>query len=212
MVDRRSRQRDARKAGLIAAAQRRIEGAGLQNLRARDIAADTGSALGGLYNVFADLDDLILHVNAGTLARLRRLAEEQSAGAGGPRAAMQALAAAYLAFARENFSLWRALFEHRLAAEKPLPDWYETAQAGLIHLIATPLRALDPTLDADALLVRARTVFGAVHGVVAISLENRFVGVPEADLERELATFVDTIVTGAEARRGAGQASASDGS
>ena len=46
MTDRRKLHRESRKAALIAAAQSRIESAGLRNLRARDVAADTGSALG----------------------------------------------------------------------------------------------------------------------------------------------------------------------
>ncbi|TIW14977.1 MAG: hypothetical protein E5V70_05110 [Mesorhizobium sp.] len=39
-------------------------------MRARDITADAGCALGALYTAFADLDKLILHVNSATLARL----------------------------------------------------------------------------------------------------------------------------------------------
>lgn len=196
MNERRERDREARKAALVAAARGRIQRAGLQNLRARDVASDTGTALGGLYNVFEDLDDLILHVNGETLLLLGQFAGERLAQSSSPRGALQALAGAYLAFARENYRLWSALFEHRMASERPLPDWYETAQASLIHLIAEPLRSLDPMLDGDAVLVRARTIFGAVHGVVAIALEDRFVGVPKADLARELELFVDMIVAG----------------
>jgi len=35
-----------------------------------------------------------------------------------------------------------------------------------------------------------------VHGIVAISLEDRFIGLAPTDLEAELLNFVDTLVTG----------------
>lgn len=194
----RGAKREGLRESLIKAAEARITRSGLAGLRARDVTADVGSALGGLYNAFADLDDLILHVNAGTLARLRRLAEARLAETADPRAALQALAAAYLAFARENHTLWSALFEHRLEGDKPLPDWFMAEQTALIHLIGKPLEALAPSLNETARLMRSRTLFGAIHGIVVISTERRFVGVPDEALAGELARFVDIVVSGME--------------
>src|SRR5262249_10067582 len=62
-VARRRKLRDA----LIAAAERTIEADGLRGLRARDLALRVGCAVGAIYNVFADLDDLVFAVNALTL-------------------------------------------------------------------------------------------------------------------------------------------------
>lgn len=201
MAGKREAKREEFRARLVEAASARIARSGLKGLRARDVTGDTASALGGLYNAFADLDDLVLHVNSATLGRLRALARTRAERAQGPHETLEALALAYLAFARDNHALWSALFEHRLAPERPLPDWHRAEQATLIQTIAVPLRELAPDLSEDALLVRARTLFAAIHGVVAIALENRFVGVPEADLEGELRSFVDVIVRGMEATR-----------
>lgn len=203
MTKERRPGREGLRARMVAAAEARIRDGGLAALRARDVTADVGTALGGLYNLFADLDDLILHVNSRTLTRLLRLAEERTATAQGPHGALKALAEAYLDFSRENPELWRAVFDHRMAPDKQIPDWYRNEQATLIRIIVAPLKRLEPELDEDALLVRARTFFAAVHGIVSISTENRFVGVPEADLGRELARFIDIIVTGSEALRAA---------
>ena len=63
-ADRRQSLRD----GLIAAAEQAIAAEGLAGLRARDLARQVGCALGAIYNVFADLDDLIIAANARTLA------------------------------------------------------------------------------------------------------------------------------------------------
>ena len=71
----------------------------------------------------------------------------------------------------------------------------------LMDVIAEPLAELQPNLSAEDRASRARTLFGAVHGVISISLEARFVGVPMERLERELDEFVLTIAAGSKARQ-----------
>jgi AcrR family transcriptional regulator len=194
----RAAKREDLKDRLIEAAEARIRASGLQGLRARDVTADAGCALGALYNAFADLDDLVLHVNSVTLARLGSALDQEAARAIGPRAQFKALAKAYLTFARDNRALWTALFEHRLLPGAVAPDWYLEEQAVLIQDLVAPLAALRPELDKSALLMRARTLFSAVHGIVAISLEGRFIGLAATDLEHEVLSFVDSMVTGIE--------------
>ncbi len=89
---------------------------------ARDVTEDAGCALGALYNVFEDLDGLILEVNAQTLAALDADVEAATTGAGDAGQRLRYLGQRYLAFARANEKLWRALFELRLAGGRHLPD------------------------------------------------------------------------------------------
>lgn len=70
MKTKREEQRDDLKKRLVDAAEARIAAGGLSGLKARDVTADAGCALGALYNVVEDLDRLILLVNSRTLARL----------------------------------------------------------------------------------------------------------------------------------------------
>lgn len=198
MTMKQSAKREDLKERLVQAADARIRISGLQGLRARDITADAGCALGALYNAFADLDDLVLHVNSLTLARLGVALDAEAARAIEPRSKLKALAHAYLSFARDNRALWAALFEHRMQPGIAAPDWYLAEQAVLIQDLVAPLAALLPELDRLALLVRARTLFSAVHGIVAISLDNRFIGLAAPDLESEVLRFVDTFVDGIE--------------
>lgn len=204
MTTKRDAKREELRAKLIEAARTRIRETGLQSLRARALATDVGSALGGIYNAFADLDALILQVNATTLAALQQKIRQRIAGITEPRALLRELALTYLDFAREHHRLWSALFEHRLQSGEHMPDWYRGEQAMLIESLIAPLQALNPELDRSALLVRARTFFAAVHGIVTISTEQRFIGVPETDLGQELERFVDILVAGSEAMRARG--------
>ena len=109
---------------LIAHAETRIKADGLKNLRARDLAKDAGCALGAIYNVFGDLNDLVLAVNARTFHRLGAAVAETLAQA--PQNATQQLIAmshAYHRFAAENFNAWRALFDIERPAGEAAPDW-----------------------------------------------------------------------------------------
>src|SRR5215210_5457493 len=69
-------RRENLKEALVAAAERTIKIRGLRGLKARDLAAEAGCAVGAIYNVVTDLDDLILAVNARTLAALERALKE----------------------------------------------------------------------------------------------------------------------------------------
>lgn len=198
MTAKRDAKREDLKGRLVAAAEAHIQSSGLGGLRARDITADAGCALGALYTAFADLDELILHVNSITLERLGAALREEATSALEPRGKLKALAKAYLGFARDNRMLWAALFEHRMAPGVPVPEWHLAEHAVLIQHLVEPLAALRPTADTPELLARARTLFSAVHGIVAISLEDRFIGLAPTDLEAELLNFVDVLVTGLE--------------
>ncbi|KQS88135.1 MULTISPECIES: TetR/AcrR family transcriptional regulator [unclassified Rhizobium] len=201
MAGKREEKREDLKARLIEAARNRISADGLANLRARDVTQDAGCALGGLYTVFADLDELIIHVNSGTLKALEASLTLQEVKDRTPTDRMRNLAKGYLAFAVHHRHLWKALFDHRPAEGQPSPEWHLQEHMFLMDVIAEPLAELQPSLSAEDRASRARTLFGAVHGVITISLEARFVGVPMERLERELDEFVQTIAAGSKARQ-----------
>jgi AcrR family transcriptional regulator len=177
------------KARLVAAGTDLIRDQGLKGLRARDIAERAGAALGGLYTVFPDLDGLILTVNSGTLKRLETALETAIPREAGIEDTFLNLSLAYLRFALAEKNLWAALFEHRMPEGVAVPDWHLAEHAFLIGLIAVPMAARMPDATAEDIAIRARTFFSAVHGVIAISLEGRFVGITPARLEQEVAAL-----------------------
>ena len=181
---------------LLQAATARIERHGLAGLRARDITSDADCGLGTIYKCFSDLDDLIIRVNSRTLARLDERLAEATHDVDDPEEQLQALAQGYLGFAIENRNLWAALFDHRLPEGVAVPDWHLEEHEVLFRKVAHPLAALMPDLSVDQLAARARSVFAAVHGIVSLSLEGRFVGVAEDDLRAELGSFVGAFVSG----------------
>src|SRR5919198_42876 len=117
-LERRAKQREA----LISTAEEAIAAKGLTGLKSRELAQKIGVANGAVFNLVDDMDELILRVGSRTLARLdAALSTAQSEGTPSPAETLVRIAVAYCDFAADNLELWRALFEHRMAPDKPVP-------------------------------------------------------------------------------------------
>jgi AcrR family transcriptional regulator len=186
---------------LIEAAERMIAERGLAGLKTRDLAREIGCANGAVYNLVADVDELILRVGSRTLHRLdEALRTAESGGESAPQETLVRTAIAYCDFAAENLELWRALFEHRMAADKVLPDWSVNDQLQLFRHIYHPLAQLFPERGREELGITARSLFSAVHGMVALGLEQKLVAVPLPALRKEIAGLVRAMIDGLVAR------------
>lgn len=190
-------RREKLRSDLIAAAERMIASRGLAGLKTRDLAREIGCANGAVYNLVADVDELILRVGSRTLLRLdEALSLATGAGEPSPQESLIRIALAYCDFAAENLQLWRALFEHRMEADKVVPDWSVHDQLQLFRHIYQPLAALFPERSPEELGITARSLFSAVHGMVALGLEQKLVAVPLPALRKEIATLVRAMIDG----------------
>jgi AcrR family transcriptional regulator len=192
---------------LIDAAERLIEAQGLSGVKARPLAEAAHCALGAIYNVFPDLDALILAVSARTLARLDAhlapvLAGAEKAGASPADTARRGLvdlALAYLDFAYAHRASWRALFEHRLPEGRTVPEWLIADQARLFGRVEALLAPLLPSMSTSDRALTARSLFSAVHGLVLLGLEEKLTAMPIGVLLDQLARLVRATVRGLEA-------------
>jgi len=186
---------------LIDAAERIIAAEGLAALKARDIAHEAGCAIGMIYKLFAHMDELVLCVGVRTLAMLDvalTKAHSREGGESGEEAVAELvrLAGAYLEFAARHTIRWRALFEHRMTHSHALPEWFIERQHLLFAQLEQPLSALLPEFTPSARRVFARTLFSAVHGIVALGLEEKLVTLPLPNLSDQLAVTVRAIARG----------------
>lgn len=199
--------REKLRVALIQAAEQTIAARGVAGLKTRDLAREIGCANGAVYNLVADVDELILRVGSRTLLRLdEALSLAVSAGEPSPRDSLVRIAIAYCDFASANLQLWRALFEHRMAADKLVPDWSVRDQMRLFRHIYQPLAALFPQRSPEELGIMARSLFSAVHGMVALGLEQKLVAVPLPALRKEIATLVRATIDGLIAQAAESQA------
>lgn len=180
---------------LEAAAEIRMARDGLRLLRARDLARDAGCSLGAIYNVFDDLNAIIMAVNGRTFLSLGKAVTAAVAGAEdlSPNQRLIVMSSAYLRFASTNNNLWRALFSLQMTADGPVPDWYLQAMGDLFAHIAAPLKEIFPQKDADGIDLMTRTLFSSVHGIVLLGLARRISGVPVERIEEMIAQLLSQI-------------------
>jgi AcrR family transcriptional regulator len=174
---------------LVGLAESQMATGGIRSLRARDLAREASCAVGAIYTVFDDLGDIVLAVNIRTFARLGA-AINAADHPRDPAARLVAMAAAYHAFARDNRLLWRALFDlERPPGARP-PEWYMDHMETLLALIEAPLAELMPDTDLTTRRHLARTLFGSVHGVVHLSLDEAGAGLPRTEVDGMIALLL----------------------
>ncbi|WP_072372792.1 TetR/AcrR family transcriptional regulator [Hyphomicrobium sp. NDB2Meth4] len=176
-----------------------VEQEGLEGLSAREIAKRIGYSPGTLYNVFENLDDLLLIIEARLLDELA-LRLEGTDTSGSPSERLRRLVGTYFAFTQERPKLWNLLNEHRMPAGRTVPEWY---QAKLDKLLAPLDEAMTPLLlDSDPSTRRqhARTLWASVHGMTSISTADKLSHVT-AHIGRSLVDdLVQTYLAGLEKR------------
>lgn len=183
---------------LLDAAEAAIDEGGLHAIKARDLADVAGCSVGQIYNVFSDLDDLILSVNLRTLMALD-LAMGRAAGDVGldPVPRLQALGQAYLDFALSRPRRWRALFEHRLPDGYPVPDWYAERLDQLFGHLRGPLALLLPDRRGEALGDVANAMFAGTHGIVLLGLDGKLGKVSPTVIARRIQFLIGAALVGA---------------
>jgi AcrR family transcriptional regulator len=181
---------------VIGLAERIVTSEGLPALQARRVAGDAGCSVGTVYNVFGDLDGLIIAVNERTLDLLGEpLTSAFEKNAKHPTAGrLTALALAYMQFAIANQLRWRAVFEHRLPAAREVPEHYRANQARLLSLIEETIAREIP--DKDKRSHAARALFAAVHGIIALALDNRMSPFDAGTVEAEIRFIVRAAAAG----------------
>ena len=188
--------RDRLKVRLLQVAETVLATEGLPAVQARRIAQDAACSVGTIYNIFGDIDGLILAANERTLHDLGRVLQASARRAAGRdlKTRLMALAIAYLDFATVNKLRWRAVFEHRLPDNRELPEGYARDRRALLALIGFQLESTiaDPEARSDA----AHALFSAVHGIVLLSLDAKLGPFEPATCERQTRFVVEHVVQG----------------
>jgi len=149
-----------------------VEQEGLEGLSAREIAKRVGYSPGTLYNVFENLDDLLLIIEARLLDELAtRLADTDRSGS--PTERLRRLVGNYFAFTQERPKLWNLLNEHRMPAGRAVPDWYQEKLDRLLSALDEALAPLLTGSDPGTRRRHARTLWASVHGMTSLSTADK---------------------------------------
>lgn len=176
-------------------AQKRIQNGGIDQIKARELAREAECAVGAIYNVFGDLNELIMAVNGRTF---RQLGEHVAAALDAtpkdsPVEEMITMAHAYLDFAIANTQAWKTLFDLEMSTENDVPDWYMSELENLLMLIARPLSQTRPDISQQDIMLMTRGLFSSVHGIVLLGLQKRISAVPVEELKRMISLILNSL-------------------
>jgi AcrR family transcriptional regulator len=178
-----------------------IEHHGLGGLSAREIARRIDYSPGTLYNVFDNLDDLVLTIEGRLLDRLSERLNEIASKTADPRERVQRLAEGYLYFTHQNPKLWNLLFEHHLPAGHDVPGWYQQKLEGLLQRVEEALAPLMNGGDALALKRAARVLWAGVHGITSLSTADKLSIISTEAAASLVDDLVRTYLAGLERHR-----------
>lgn len=186
---------------ILDAAQDIIDAHGLAGLSAREIARRIGYSPGTIYNMFDNLDDVVLNIEARVLDALDlRLSNIQRSDGQAPDCVVQ-IAHAYLAFTQEKPRLWNLLFEHHMPAGTDLPAWYRQKLEGLMGHVERGLAPYFPAGREADLQRASRVLWAGVHGITSLSTADKLSVVTTETAGRLIDDLVGTYLAGLPSRQ-----------
>ncbi|MBF0588768.1 MAG: TetR/AcrR family transcriptional regulator [Magnetococcales bacterium] len=172
---------------------------GVRGLTTRKVASRIGYSVGTLYNLFENLDDMIVHLNGRILDELHDwLVEDFRQGE--PEFSLYALVESYLKFTRKNRTLWNVLFEYRFPEDQELPVWYQEKINRLLRVIErsiTPLFTPDREQDRQH---AAYVLWCGLHGICALSSTDKLGIVSSKSISEMAGSLITNYLAGIRSR------------
>ncbi len=153
---------------ILEAATGIVANEGLRALSARRIATEIGYSPGSIYNLFTNLDDLIVHLNARTMDRLVASLETVRLTAD-PIVDVEAIVTRFLEFESENPNLWAAIVQHVGAEGFSQPDWYVAKVDAAMSLAARAIAPDATVLPPATAQLAVRALWASLHGITSLA-------------------------------------------
>jgi AcrR family transcriptional regulator len=161
--------RDALRERALDAARAVLREEGLKALNARRLAADIGAAVGTLYNLFENFEEVILRLNLETLEELEAAFAARAVLPKDPCAATLAIARDYLDFTARHRNRWASVLEFKAVQPHGIMDDF---RATISRLVAEVERAIAPLFPPGAETARrlaAAVLWTSLEGISALS-------------------------------------------
>jgi AcrR family transcriptional regulator len=149
---------------VLEAAEDIVREYGYSALKVRKIAADIGYTVGSIYMVFANMNDLNMHIKARTWQKMT-LYLDSRADQPVSLASVNDFASNYLDFSVSNEGLWRMLFEHQLPLGAAVPAWYLHDSYSVVELFYQLLKQLNMQYSDEHIRQAAETLIQGMQGI-----------------------------------------------
>ncbi|MGM0703151.1 MAG: TetR/AcrR family transcriptional regulator [Pseudomonadota bacterium] len=162
---------EALHAQVMSACDAWLQDSPVHSLSLRALARQVGCAPSTLLKLYGSFGNLLQHVNLETLDLLRGvIAPLEDAG---PESRLKGLALAYWQFAQREPYRWQLLFDFPLAQEGELDRRQSDMIEALFVRVEATLKEYQPALDDLEARRLSRTLWGSVHGLVQLGLNER---------------------------------------
>jgi len=180
---------------VLQAAEDIVHEQGFSALKVRKIAADIGYTVGSIYMVFANMNDLNMHIKARTWQKLL-LYLEQNLDEPVALATIEKSAAAYLDFTVLNKGLWCMLFEHQPLMGEVVPDWYLQQSNQVFEFFYVLLKQMHSRHSDEQVHLAAQVLVKGIQGV-CMQLMMQQQSIENIKLARaDIALLVDCFMRG----------------
>jgi len=180
------------------AARRIVRKEGLNGLTTRKIAKEIGYTVGTLYQLFANVDQLIEQMNGETLDDFRAYCEKVDFD-GGTAQSLRSLVETYVVYTRRNRNLWNAIFDHKLPTGYRRQEVYENSVRKLVGIVERAIAPLFKPDQQDARRHDANLLWACLYGVAALAVSDRLA--KDENLLRLIDTLIEIYVAARERPR-----------
>lgn len=176
-----------------------VERDGINSLSARAIAKKIGYSPGTLYNVFKNLDDLLLTIQS---ALLKEALDALRAVPTGPSAQdhLRALAHCYVDFAIKNKRLWNLLLQHSTPSGKTRDAILAESLTEMPRVFRNAIAPLMARRTEDDIDQTAKAIWYGLHGISAIAVNDKMGWEPAAAIAAHATTLVEGMIAYIEHR------------
>jgi len=196
MARRSDHSREELKELALQSAEQLLNDKPASELSTRQIATKMGYTVGTLYQIFNNLPDLLLHINARTLAGLYQECQKLSLSEQDNKSNIMAYANVYLQFSHKHPSQWELIFDNKILNENELPDWYLKQVNALFSLIEIQLTALSPTTNEQEITKTSRVLWSSVHGICMLSINNNLFAQSACTTEELIQSLISHFIKG----------------
>jgi len=161
--------RDTLRERALDAARLILETEGLKGLNARRLANEIGVAVGTLYNLFENFDEIILRLNLETLQEMEAHFAARAVLPKDPTEAMLAIAREYLAFTARHRNRWTATLEFKSAGPHRFSEEFPASVSRLVAEVERAMAPLFPPGHESERRLAAAVLWSSLEGISALT-------------------------------------------
>jgi AcrR family transcriptional regulator len=184
---------------ILDASQTIVERSGIAGLSAREIARMIGYSPGTLYNIFENLDDVLLTMQVQLMGRTVDHLKRVPLGDDGEKN-IDALMNAYVDFALVNRRMWNLFLAHNLPPTVAMPAPFRDYTNTLVDLVRVALMPIAPSATRESLDATARALWAGVNGITAIAATEKGVYLTPATAQAYAKELTSNFIKGLRCR------------